>query len=294
MTDRLNEQSGMDANASKAKDTVELAKVRLEVLTFLSGLVTSFASSTGYFYGSVSDEFGPYATLFIAFIWALVFSMLIDIHLHTSLPPETGGEERPTPNTSAAQENESENNNWFARFIRVAKKAEKGLQHGFLWLIYVLYFMLQTLLYIPLLFLRPLYELLRNKVRENQIRGIAIAWLLTLGTWATGAIMHSQKPTQERIQAYVVSHTDHATLPGVQVEISYARHQLMQQHTDASGLLSVPIDLDDNYRFVYLKLSAAGYQSLEETIDLNEYRSYPITEFRMKTLQPDPDKSIEH
>ena len=49
----------------------------LGILTFLSGLVTSIASATGYFYGDYAAELGPIATLIIVIVWLYLLYLTI-------------------------------------------------------------------------------------------------------------------------------------------------------------------------------------------------------------------------
>ncbi|MEM6628919.1 MAG: hypothetical protein AAF694_04570 [Bacteroidota bacterium] len=70
-------------------------KLDLEILTFVSGLATSIASATGYFYGSYAEEFGPVATFIIVTIWLI----LVFMTLKNSRNDETATDDTTTTTT---------------------------------------------------------------------------------------------------------------------------------------------------------------------------------------------------
>ncbi len=54
-----------------------LEKYRIEFVALLSGLISTIASSTGYFYGDAASYYGPFATLFLAYIWIFFFGIIL-------------------------------------------------------------------------------------------------------------------------------------------------------------------------------------------------------------------------
>ncbi len=77
----------------------KLRQQDLEILTFLSGLVTSIASATGYFYGEYAAELGPFATLIIVIVW--LYLLYLTLQRNLSETKEGSGDKASSRNTTA-------------------------------------------------------------------------------------------------------------------------------------------------------------------------------------------------
>ena len=95
-----------------------LQKAKIEVITFASGLVSSFASSTGYFLGNADEEFGPYFTMVVVVIWLVFFFVLMFLEERKSNDPREE-EEKPVGYKRVGEDNKKEKERSWATLLLI-------------------------------------------------------------------------------------------------------------------------------------------------------------------------------
>ncbi len=225
-----------------------VTKQELELIAFLSGVIASLASSTGYFYGRFSAEYGPVATFAIAIVWFGFFWKITSINIaeepnnDESLNNEHESQSVDDKNQTAEQSEEANRNK--------SQEKSSGLTN---------------------------FLLIRNKDEREDPEERAISyyiypWIWTFTIWTLGLFAHLALPTQVVVNGYV-TYGGEADLHNTdaKIEVYYANRKIIDIYTDKYGYFQVTLDKILNQDIIYLRVESENFNPESIEITLNEF-----------------------
>jgi len=225
-----------------------VTKQELELIAFLSGVIASLASSTGYFYGRFSTEYGPIATFAIAIVWFGFFWKITSINIaeepdneeiHNNEPESQsvdGKNQLVEPSEEAHRKKRKEKSSGLINFLRIRTKDES------------------------------------NDPEARAISYYIYPWIWTFTIWALGILAHLALPTQVVVNGYV-TYGGEANLhnTNAKIEVYYANRKIIDLYTDKYGYFQATSEKILNQDIIYLRVESENFNPESIEITLNEF-----------------------
>ncbi len=222
-----------------------VTKQELELIAFLSGVIASLASSTGYFYGRFADIYGPVATWSIAIVWFGFFWKITSIHVDD---PPNG----PSSDTSSKDiDNTSESKEPSEDIHRNTIEAERStaMNSG-----------------------SKRNNLHVQDKEEKAINYYTYPWIWTFTIWTLGIFTHLSLPTQLMLNGYVTYGSEkNLHNSNAKIEVYYANKKIIDLYTDKYGYYHITLDKILNQNIIYLRIESENFNPESVEIPVNEF-----------------------